>query len=249
MKKRQGPGEEDEETGQALAHPTVDQVLEEFLAEQGGRLKPGTLRKYENVIHLFRSCMNDYAYQSVDAKEGRLFDRLSNAKGSAHREFCQIFGPDKIPGNVGEFLGYFMIRKVMCGKDLKRAAGVVMKKLGGWLVEKGYVDPDAGDSMAESGGQASKDLPAAEDLATCLAEYADCTAPECDDEDVIQDHFTIERIEPGRLHLSAVAGDENLVVPVPNDLAAACRVGWSLSGAIGKTAEGWRLVEVWNVYP
>ena len=40
-----------------------------------------------------------------------------------------IFGPEKIPGNVAEFLDYFMVRKVMCGKDLMRAAGTVMKKL------------------------------------------------------------------------------------------------------------------------
>ena len=240
-------GEEAEETGKALADPTIARVLEEFLAEQQARLKPGTLKKYEHVVHLFQSCMNGYAYQTLDANESKLFDRLYNAKGPAHREFCQVFGPDKIHGGVGEFLDYFMIRKVMCGKDLKQAAGTVMKKLGRWLGQKGYIDPDATADMAESGGEASKDLPAAEELANRLAEYADRTAPDC--EEVIEDHFTIDRIEPGRLYLSALARNENLAVPVPKDLAAACRVGWSLSGAVGKTAKGWRLQEVWNVYP
>jgi len=236
-----------EETGEALANPTVVRVLEEFLVEQRARLKPGTLRKYEYVIELFQSCMDGYAYQMLDTKEGKLFDRLYNAKGPAHREFCQVFGPDKIPGNVGEFLGYFMVRKVMCGKDLKQAAGTVMKKLGRWLGQKGYIDPDAAADMAESGGEASKDLPAAEELANRLAEYAECTAPDC--EEVIEDHFTIDRIEPGRLHLSPDGGGSDLAVPVPKDLTAACRVGWSLSGAVGKTGKGWRLLEVWNVYP
>ena len=32
-----------------------------------------------------------------------------------------------------------MIRKVIAGRDLKRAAGSVTKKLSKWLAEKGYV--------------------------------------------------------------------------------------------------------------
>jgi len=102
-----------------LAEKTIEVVLEEFLKEQQKRLKSSTMRKYEDVIDLFRSFLDGYAYQNLDEQENALFDRLYDAEGDEHREFCQVFGPGKIPDSVGEFLNYFMIRKVMCGKELK----------------------------------------------------------------------------------------------------------------------------------
>jgi hypothetical protein len=118
-----------------VASPNIAEVLDEFLAEQRNRLKPATLGKYEDVIDLFKSSMNGYACGCLDKGESALFERLYHAEGDAHREFCEIFGPDKILENVREFLDYFMIRKVMCGKELLRAAGTVMKKLARWLAD------------------------------------------------------------------------------------------------------------------
>jgi len=53
-----------------------------------------------------------------------------------------------VTGGYSEFLGYFMPRKVMCGKDLMQAAGTVTKKLAKWLAEKGYVE-DTEDARSE----------------------------------------------------------------------------------------------------
>ena len=102
-----------------MVEKTIEAVLDDFLKEQQKRLKSSTMRKYEDVIDLFQSSLDGYAYQGLDKQEGALFDRFYNAKGDEHREFCQLFGPEKIPDNVSEFLNYFMIRKVMCGKELK----------------------------------------------------------------------------------------------------------------------------------
>ncbi|MGH8674712.1 MAG: hypothetical protein ACREVG_10410, partial [Burkholderiales bacterium] len=115
------------------ADPSISRVLEEFLAEQRARLAPRTLAKYEDVLDLLRSHLNGYAYESLSKAEAALFDRHFNAQGEEHREFCQLFGPDKIVEQLGSFLGYFMIRKVMAGQDLKRAAGSVTKRLSKWL--------------------------------------------------------------------------------------------------------------------
>ena len=229
------------------AEKTIEAVLDEFLEEQEKRLKPSTMRKYEDIIELFQSCLDSYAYQYLDKQEGALFDRLYNAEGDEHREFCQLFGPEKIPDSVDEFLNYFMIRKVMCGKEMKQAAGTVIKKLGKWLEEKGYVEPESAGEMTDTGATAAKELPATEELAWMLADYADCTAVDYDD--VIEDYFTIEAVEPVKLRLSALSGDEEFTVPVSPDISNACRVGWSISGAMGKTSKGWRILEVWNVYP
>ncbi len=226
---------------------TIEAVLDEFFEEQQERLKPSTMRKYEDIISLFQSCLNNYAYQYLDEQENALLDRLYNAQGGEHREFCQIFGPEKIPENVHEFLDYFMIRKVMCGKELMQAAGTVTKKLGKWLGKKGYIESEIAEELVSSGATAAKELPAAEELARMLADYADRTAVDCDE--VIEDHFTIEAVEPGKLRLSALVEDAKITVPVSRNISNACRVGWSVSGAVGKTGKGWRILEAWNVYP
>ncbi len=229
------------------AERTIEAVLDEFLKEQQERLKPSTMRKYEDIISLFQSCLNNYAYQSLDKQENALFDRLYNAQGSEHREFCQIFGPEKISGSVHEFLNYFMIRKVMCGKELMQAAGSVTRKLGKWLKEKGYIESESAEELVSSGATAAKELPAAEELARMLDDYADRTAVDCDE--VIEDHFAIESVEPGKLRLSALVENAEITVPVSRSISNACQVGWSVSGAVGKTGRGWRILEVWNVYP
>ncbi|MHC4509432.1 MAG: tyrosine-type recombinase/integrase [Planctomycetota bacterium] len=229
------------------AQKTIEAVLDEFLEEQRERLKPSTMRKYEDIIDLFKSCLDGYGHQYLDNQEEALFERFYNAEDDKHREFCQVFGPEKIPDSVGEFLNYFMIRKVMCGKELMQAAGTVTKKLGKWLEEKGYIEPESAAEVVSRGATATKELPATEELAWMLAEYADCAAIHCDE--VIEDHFTINAVEPGKLHLSALAGDDEITVPVSRDISNACRVGWSISGAMGKTRKDWRILEVWNVYP
>lgn len=230
-----------------MVEKTIEAVLDEFLKEQQKRLKSSTMRKYEDVIELFKSSLDGYAYQVLDKQEAALFDRLYNAKGDEHREFCQLFGPEKIPGNVSEFLNYFMIRKVMCGKELKQAAGTVIKKLGKWLQEKGYVGPEIAAEVVSCGATAAKELPATEELAWMLDDYADYTAVDC--EETIEDHFTIKAVEPGKLRLSSFSETDTMTVSVSPEISDACRVGWEISGAIGKTNNGWCLLEVWNVYP
>jgi hypothetical protein len=229
------------------AEKTIEAVLDEFLKEQQERLKPSTMRKYEYILDLFQSCLDGYGHQGLNKQESALFDRLYNADGDGHREFCQVFGPEKIPDSVYEFLNYFMIRKVMCGKEMKQAAGTVIKKLGKWLKEKGYIQSESAAEVVSSGATAAKELPATEELFWMLADHADSTAVDCDE--IVEDHFTIEAVEPGKLHLSALTGDDKIIVPVSRDISTACQVGWSISGAMGKTGEGWRILEAWNVYP
>jgi len=224
----------------------IKAVLSEFLEEQSKRLKARTFRKYESVIELLEASMNGYAHQYLNDAEAALFDRLYNAEGPAHREFCEMFGPEKIPENVHEFLAYFMPHKVICGKELLQAAGTVTQKLGKWLQEKDYVRQEAGDDMAGLGARASKDLPAAEMLAEMLADHADRMTAGFDQ--ALEGYFTIEAVGPGSLTLASLINDEKITVPVPRQAARACREGWTVSGRVGKTPRGWRLVEIWNVY-
>lgn len=229
------------------AQKTIAMVMAEFLDDQRARLKPKTFSRYEAIISLFQDCMNGYAYQSLDEAESTLFEQHYNAEGKGHREFCELFGPEKILENVGEFLGYFMTRKVICGKDMMQAAGTVTKKLGRWLHQKGYVSEDDAADLVERGGDAARDLPATEELARLLVDELGFGGPPC--EDAIEDHFGVVKVEPGKLHLSAMNECKAVVVAMPREITAACREGWTIAGAVGKVRGKWRLLEVWNVHP
>lgn len=95
----------------ARSDMTIDEVFQRFLAEQRERLAERTYRRYEEVIELLGDCLNNYAYQSLDELERRRWQKEfdSNEDGA----FCRLFGPDKIAENLGEFLDYFMVRKVI----------------------------------------------------------------------------------------------------------------------------------------
>lgn len=210
------------------------------------------MRKYEDIIDLFQDSMDGYAHQYLDKGEAALFDNLYNAESKAHREFCQIFGPDKIPSNVGEFLGYFMPRKVMCSKELLKAAGTVMKKLGKWLEEHGYISNEWAENMIKRGAEATTKLPAAEKLAEMLYEYANCH-PVSRWTEKIEDYFTVEKVEPGKLYFSPYTPvdeveDDIIVLSLPRNITDLVEVGWDISLFLGKTGKGWQIIESGGVY-
>jgi len=238
------------------AEPTISQVLEEFLEDQRARLAPRTLSSYEAVLDLLQSHLNGYAHEGLAKAEAALFDRHFSADGEEHREFCQLFGPDKIVENLGSFLGYFMIRKVMAGQDLKRAAGTVTKKLSKWLAAKGYISEENAREGTDRGSKAARDLPTAERAAEILRDAVDrlgIDPADLTDDDYLEfDHFTIARMEPGRLWLEVWEGGKRRPrgpIPIPKSAAKLLREGWEVSCALGRVRGAWRIVEVANVYP
>jgi hypothetical protein len=216
------------------AEPNIHRVLGEFLDEQRERLRLRTLAQYEAVIDLLRSHLNGYAHQGLSKPEAARFDRAYNAKGEEHREFCDLFGPEKIVENLDGFLGYFMIRKVIAGEDLLRAAGTVSKKLSKWLAGKGYVTDEAAGEATETSAAAARDLPRAERAAHILRDAAErlgIDVAQLAGKDYLEfDHFTIARVEPGRLWLEVrvdrkmrVRGPISAPVPATRWL----RPGWN----------------------
>ncbi|HKZ57275.1 MAG: hypothetical protein A3I04_07195 [Nitrospinae bacterium RIFCSPLOWO2_02_FULL_39_110] len=239
-----------------IAKPTIEQALEEFLSEQMIKLKPKTASDYRDVIQLFKDCMNGYAYQSLSKTESALFEKHYNAEGQEHKEFCQLFGPDKIVENTGEFLGYFLIRKVMAGGEFKRLAGAVIKKLSKWLAEKAYITEENASMGEEEGAAAARDLPKAEKAGNILyesAEHVDFGPDELDNTDYHDfDHYTIEKVEPGKLWLEVYdEKGKSAVGPiaVPREATELLRKGWDISCAIARIRGKWRIFEVANVYP
>ena len=180
---------------------TIDEALDAFLAEQDKRLAERTYRNYLEVIELFRDCMNGYGYESLSELERRRWQQAFDA--GDERAFTHLFGPEKIAQEVGQFLGWFVIRKVMAGQELLKACGTVTKKLGKWLAANGCIDADDAADMAERGSDAGDELPKAEKLAELLYEQVR-SVPAFDtdsipDDEWIEDQLWIELVEPGVL--------------------------------------------------
>ncbi len=173
------------------------------------------------------------------------FERAFNAGNE--EAFTHLFGPDKMIGALGEFLDYFMVRKVMAGEDLLRAAGTVTKKLAKWMAANGYLDAASAGEAADRGATAARDLPRTERLSRLLDEQARraATGDRHGGDDVVEDYFTIERVEPGALWLTGGIG------PVEVDKAASslARPGWSVYLVLTRSAPGWQVLEAGNVYP
>jgi hypothetical protein len=231
----------------SVADPNINKVFDDFLAEQRSRVKPRTYRRYEEVIELFRHCLNGYGVQDLERSgDVTLYQRLYN-----HREleFCDIFGADKVLKNLPTFLNFFMIRKVMASEELLRAAGTVTKKLAWWLKERDYIDEREARAASALSLEAAHELPAAERLARLLYEYAQRHAPRYW-QDELDDYFVVEEIQPGKLFLSALATDTGIIeVTVPPEVSEHCKVGWHINLLLGETRGGWRILETGNVYP
>lgn len=239
------------------ADPNIDDVLDAFLREQRERIAAKTFSNYESVVELLRSYLNGYAYQSLSKAESRMFDHHFNATGKEHREFCQLFGPEKIAENVGGFLGDFMIRKVMAGESFKRASGMVCKRLSKWLGKKGYISGDDAEESASRGLRAGRELAEAERAARLLQDAADrlgIDVQAVEDEDYVDfDHFTISRVEPGKIWLEVWEDDGKArprgPIPAPKTATWLLRRGWDVSCTLVRLRGVWRMVEVANVYP
>ena len=235
--------------GENPARDHIAEALSQFLSEQRARLAPKTFANYEYAIELLQHSLNGYACQSLDRAETKLFDRLYNANGDEHREFCEIFGPEHILANVEEFLGYFMVRKVIAGKESLRAVGTATRKLAAWLAEKGYVNTKDAEEAAERGSEAARNLPKAQELASLLHEFAE-DQERGDGPNEIEDHFTVTRVELGKIWIEGMLdGREVGPIEVSADISRRCKVRWSISGVVGRVGKQWRIVEAWNVYP
>jgi hypothetical protein len=227
---------------------TIKQVFGEFLKEQQARLKPRTYSGYEDAIYLFEQCLNGYAYQDLNEKDSKLFDKLYNEN---NKEFCEIFGPDKIGSSeIGEFLDYFMIRKVMGSKELMKTVGRVMRKFVKWMDEKGYMLEEDYENTAEIVDELKDELPKVGELSSLIYDYIQNNPPE-DLTERVDGYFRVTKIETRKLWLEDYIGGGGTLGPVSvsTEISSTCKVGWVICLELGKTSKGWMMLESGFVYP
>lgn len=229
------------------AGASIDELLAAFLDERREHLSERTFRKYSEVVELFRHSLNGYGHSSLDQDERSRFEAAYEA--GDEEAFCHLFGAEKIPDHLGEFLGYFMVRKVFAGQELLRASGTVTKKLVRWLEANGHVEPVDAREAAERAAAASRDLPLADRLGQILHDVA-ASAPALDpeavgEEDFVEDYLAITDVEPGRIWFEGGVGP----IEVPRAASDLARPGWSMFVTAARSAGKWHLLEVGFVYP
>lgn len=239
-----------------ISGPTIEQVLEKFLTEQRKGLKPKTVSAFREVIQLLMHYMDGYAYQGLTKAESALFEEYSHIEGKEPREFCQIFGPEKIVIELGGFLGDYMPRKVAARGDFKGFAGTVIKDLSKWLAEKGYISEEAARMGIEKGASAADNLPKAEKATYIIyrdSEHAVFSHNKLDDDDYHEfNHYTIEKVEPGKLWLEVLTERcEGAIGPVavPKAATKLIQEGWYINCALARIRGKWTIIEFGGIYP
>ncbi|MGH2861140.1 MAG: hypothetical protein ACRDLT_06480 [Solirubrobacteraceae bacterium] len=226
---------------------TIDQALDAFLGDQFARLSERTYRNYEVVIGLLRESLPASAYSSLDARDTKRWQKAFDA--GSEEAFCHLFGPQEIPPHLGEFLRYFMVRKVIAGQELLKAAGTVTGKLARWLEQQGYIESDAAEIAVDRARDSARELPAADRLTDLLVEIT-IKAPNIDADDVgeedwVEDQLMIDRVEPGKIWFEGGIGP----FQVPRRASEIAHEGWMVFIVAARRNGRWHLLEVGSIYP
>jgi len=249
----QDPIDADAPKPEDMLGPRIVEVLEGFLMAQRQRLRSQqSIRDYEQVIALLQVHLDAVGPDMLSAEERTVWGYLKEDGGPQHT-FCEIFGPEWIPGCLEGFLSFFLIRKVAASAQVSKAAGAVCKKLLTWLEAEDLLD---GVEDVEDPTATGRDLTAAQEAATLLAQASarfEDRVVDLPEEDYLEfSHHTIAKVEAGRLWLEVYEAAKPVVIgplAAPKEATKRLRAGWEIACGLGRIAGKWRLVEVANVYP
>jgi len=227
---------------------SLKQTFEKFLKEQNERVAKRTFTKYKDVIYLFESYLDSYAYQHLDEED---YESFEDEMFSGKTQYCEMFSVDKISGiELDEFMTYFMIRKVMGSKELMKNTGTVLRRLIKWLKKYSYIDNKKFDILYSTVNENKDDLPKVEELADLLYDNGSKNIV-YQYKQYEEDIFLITKIEKGKLWLESYMEENKKVGPVKvsKKISSMAQKGWSVYLTLGKKGNSWYIVESGNVYP
>ncbi|MFT4305016.1 MAG: hypothetical protein ACMXX8_02905 [Candidatus Woesearchaeota archaeon] len=113
----------------------IKDLFNEFLNEQKQNLSKKTYRDYETIIELFEDSLNGYAWNYIEDDEA--YDKAEKK----NLTFIDIYEHTHIWNNVGEFLDYFIPKKVNWGDEfVLKTCPRVIRKLLKWMRDKKLLD-------------------------------------------------------------------------------------------------------------
>ncbi len=120
---------------------SIASILQAFLDDQEQRLAPDSFEGYENVILSYKSYLNNYGFNALSLSEEKSYMAGKIVSRSGSQEFCEVYGSDLLAAiGFGEYLGYYIPRKVLTSKSGLKNIAKVLRKLAKWLLSQGYFD-------------------------------------------------------------------------------------------------------------
>ena len=221
--------------------------MDAYLAQLAGGKRRA--REVGESLELLRHGLDGYAYQHL-ARADR--DRWSAAFDDGDETcFSRMFGAREVARYLDEFLGYFLIRKVLMPEDEVARTVEDVRGFIEWLAVERELTPAGARKALGRIATASADLPAAERLGRLLHEIARANEakarrgaiPELDE--VVEDFLVISRVAPGRIWFLDGVGP----IKVPEAASAVARPSWAINLVLGRRGTAWEVLEVGNVYP
>lgn len=113
----------------------IKEVFAGFLKEQKERLSPKTYKEYKSIIELFEDSLDGYAWNNLD--DQKAYDKAKEKDLT----FMDLYDHTYIWENVGEFLDYFIPRKVNWGDEfVLKTCPRVIRNLLKWMRDKQLLD-------------------------------------------------------------------------------------------------------------
>jgi hypothetical protein len=225
---------------------SIRRALDRFRAEERARA-PEHTATVDAALESLGLYLESYGYQYVAQEEEEPVDEDDEDFDEDEVPFVEANGVDVLPEALTEFLFEWQIREAASDPEEARTTSEVAGRLMDWLAEERLVRvADALDAAAMA-RRAADEVPRAKRLASLLrplAQEAPREPPSSDDE-VVEDFFRIERVEPGLLWLEQEVGP----LEVPEAASDIAEPGWWIDVVAMRLGGTWHLGEVGNVYP
>ncbi len=233
---------------------TIDDLLTAYLATLGQEPGDGDSGDDEALgakasLDLLRSALDGYGYQVLSRAEQARFRAAYDAGDEG--AFCKMAKPAALLRYLDEFLGYFLVRKVMLRDEQIAEIVEDVRAFVAWLRDEGAITAAAARKALGALATASVDLPAAERLSELLYRLSEVGRAEAEAgvrheyEEIVEDYLVVERVAPGRIWFLDGVGP----IKVPSEASALARPGWTINLVLGKRGATWDVLEVGNVYP
>jgi hypothetical protein len=225
---------------------SIRHALVRFRAEERARA-PEHEATVETALESLGLFLESYGYQYVDQEDEEPAEGDDEDYADDEVPFVEANPVEVLPEALTEFLFDWQIRESDSAPDEARATSEVVGRLMEWLAEEHLVRvADALDAAAMA-RRAADEIPRAKRLATLLRPLAReaPSEPRSSEDDVVEDFFRIDRVEPGRIWLEQDVGP----IDVPEAASDIAEPGWWIDVVAMRLGGTWHLGEVGNVYP
>ena len=225
---------------------SIRHALDRFRAEERARA-PEHAEAVEAALESLGLFLESYGYQYVAQEDEEPIGEDDEDYGDEDVPFVEANPVEVLPEALTEFLFDWQIRESDSGPDEAHTTSEVAGRLMDWLAEERLVRVAEALDAAAMARRAADEVPRAKRLASLLRPLAKeaPSEPRSSDDEVVEDFFRIERVEPGVLFLEQDVGP----IEVPEAASDIAEPGWWVDVVAMRLGGTWVLGEVGNVYP